>query len=106
MLAAHAGGENEVVSVLDPEGTLLGELECVATASGWLTLADPESIDAGSFLDGEVGLRRPDGDVLRRHARLLVPLRYDELLLGYVECERASLGDELVLLVRRSSSPS
>jgi hypothetical protein len=58
------------------------ELDPASLIEGVLSLADPES--------GRQASRRP---------RRVVPLRHDQLLNAYVECERVQLGEDAMLLV-------
>ena len=101
VVPARTEEEVESVEVLDASGLALGSIDLVPVASGYLGLADPASIDVGSFLGGEARLRRPHTtQPLRRRARRVVPLRYDDLIQSFVECERVQLGEESLLLVR------
>jgi hypothetical protein len=89
------------MSLLGKENETIGVLDFVASSSGWMTIADPTAIDIGTFLRGETRLQAENqGVVLRRRPRRLVPLRRDEILQAYVECERITLGDDFMLLVR------
>lgn len=101
VLPARTEGEVELVEILDPNGQVLDSLELAPVASGYLGPADSSLIDVASLLVGEALLRRPSADQpLRRRSRPVVPLRYDELLQSFVECERVQLGEESLLLVR------
>lgn len=102
-LAAPALTSQTVDSLefLGLDGLALGEVDLVATSGGWLTLADSTTIDVTSILQGEVCLRRREsGLTIRRRPRRLVPLRFDNLLQGFVEAERIGLGEEHLLLAR------
>ena len=91
----------EVVEAIDAHRSIIGSLELIPAASGYLCLADNEAIDTASFLAGEVVLKRPgQSQPLRRRSRRAVPMRYDEFLLSWVECERVQLGEESLVLVR------
>lgn len=102
-LVVPAFGEpsDTALTLLDAEGEAIGELDLTPLASGWLGLADPSDIDAASFLRGEARLRGPGSPVtLHRRPRRLIPLRHDDLLQGFIECERINLGEAALLLVR------
>ena len=101
IVAAPSGASAESVTVIGLDGEPIGSLDLIPAASGWLTLADPTEIDAGSFLRGETRLRR-DGQqlTLRRRPRRLIPLRRDDLVQAFIECERVSLGEDALLLAR------
>lgn len=106
-LPARSTEEVELYEAVDADGTVVGSLELVPAASGYLGLADPDAIDSGSFLSGDVLLRKAgQSQTLRRRARRVVPMRYDDLLLAYVECERVQLGEEVLLLVRSVIAPT
>lgn len=99
VVAARSTAPVEALTLVDRNGALLGELDFVPGASGWLSLADPSDVDAGSFLRGETMLVRGAGQAaLRRRPRRVLPLRRDELLQAFVECERLSLGEDALLL--------
>jgi hypothetical protein len=101
VVPARTEEDVESVEVLGASGLVLGSIDLVPVASGYLGLADPTSIDLGSFLGGEVQLRRPrTTQPLRRRPRRIVPLRYDDLLQSFVECERVQRGEESLLIVR------
>jgi hypothetical protein len=96
----------EKVDVLDANDETIETIEMVPCASGWLGVGENAAIDAGSFLDGQVRLRIENEVVpLRRRPRRLVPLRWDDLLQGYVECERVQLGEDILVLSRREIAP-
>ena len=63
--------------------THASELDPASLVEGVLSLADAES--------GRKASRRP---------RRVVPLRHDQLLNAYVECERVQLGEDAMLLVK------
>lgn len=101
IIAAPSDASAESVTVIGPGGEPIGSLDLIPAASGWLALADPTEIDAGSFLRGETELRRYGQQVtLRRRPRRLIPLRRDDLLQAFIECERVSLSEDALLLAR------
>lgn len=101
IVAAPSSSSPETVDVIGPADEPVGSLDLIPAASGWLALADPTEIDAGSFLVGETRLRRPGQQLtLRRRPRRLIPLRRDDLLQAFVESERLSLGEDALLLAR------
>ena len=107
VVPAHTTEAVEVAEVIDAHGSSLGSLELVPASSGYLGLADNEAIDTGSFLAGHVLLRRPgQSQPLRRRPRRAVPMRRDELLLAWVECERVQLGEESLVLMRSEIAPT
>jgi len=107
VVPAHAAEEVVTVEVLGARETVIGSLELIPTSSSYLGLADVDAIDGASFLAGEVLLRRPGSEpLLRRRARRAVPMRYDDRLLSWVECERVQLGEESLILVRDDVAPS
>ena len=95
-----SGRDQMVMEVVDVDGSPLGEVEMVSHTSGWMWLSEPNAIDLGSVLCGETRMRRPgEQALLRRRPRRVVPLRFDALSNGFVECERVNLGDDFLLLV-------
>ena len=107
VVPAHTTEAVEAVEVIDSQGSSLGILELVPAASNYLGLANDEAIDSASFLSGEVLLRRSgQSQPLRRRSRRAVPMRRDELLLAWVECERVQLGEESLVLVRSEIAPA
>ena len=107
VVPAHTTETVEVAEVIDAHGSSLGSLELVPASSGYLGLAHNEAIDTGSFLAGHVLLRRPgQSQPLRRRPRRAVPMRRDELLLAWVECERVQLGEESLVLMRNEIAPT
>lgn len=93
------GADLEQVQICDSDGLVLGTVEVVPCASGWLGLANTAALDVGSFLVGDVRLRREGNtQVLVRRPRRLVPLRFDTMLNAYIECERIQLGEEALVL--------
>lgn len=107
VVPAHTTESVEVVEAIDTQGSSLGLLELVPAASNYLGLANDEAIDSASFLSGEVLLTRPgQSQPLRRRSRRAVPMRRDELLLAWVECERVQLGEESLILVRSEIAPA
>lgn len=106
VLPARSGADGETIEVLGADNETIGSLDLVPAASGWLTLADPSDIDAASFLGGEARLRRPArSHPLRRKPRQLIPMRRDNMLQGFVECERVQLGEDALILVRSRIAP-
>jgi hypothetical protein len=92
----------ESATVIGLAGEDLGEVDLIPAASGWIGLADVGALDPSSFLAGETKLRLAgSGSLVRRRPRRVVPLRFDDLLQGYLECERVNLGDDFMLLVHR-----
>jgi hypothetical protein len=98
-LAARTDHISEPIELLDGERSV-GVLDCTPIASGWMGLAALEDLDMASFLRGETRLRRESGQTMRRRPRRIVPLRRDDLLAGFVEAERVSLGDDMLVLAR------
>jgi hypothetical protein len=106
VMPASPSDEGESLGVVDAEGAVLSDLDVVPVASGWTGLADPSEIDTGSFLSGVTRLRRArTSDDLCRRPRRVVPLRYDHLLNGYLECERLNLGEDSLLIVHADAAP-
>ncbi len=106
VIPAHSAEPVETVEVIDSSDELLGRLEFVPAASGYLQLADPDSIDTGSLLRGEVRLRRPTHErPMRRRSRRVVTMRREALLDAFVECERVQLGEDSLVLVRDEIAP-
>jgi hypothetical protein len=101
VVPGRPSSEVEKVEVLNADGVAIETVDIVPCASGWLGIAEGSAIEAGSFLDGQVRLRRDSqSQPLRRRPRRLVPLRWDDLLQAYVECERVQLGEESLVLSR------
>ena len=97
----RARSEVEQFNVLDLDDSLITTLDVVPIASGWVGVSPSHEIDINSLLGGEVRILRMGSEMpLRRRARRLVPLRWDELLASFVECERVQLGEETMLLSR------
>lgn len=107
LLPMTPGADRVVMEVVDADNSQLGEVEMVSHTSGWMWMAEPAGIDAGSILRGETRMRRTgDEALLRRRPRRVVPLRFDALSSGCVECERVNLGDDFVLLVHEELGSS
>jgi hypothetical protein len=101
LVPALSGAEPVTASVLDSAGDDIGAIDLVPNTAGWLGLADQRDIDVASFLDGQTILQLPTHtEPLRRRPRRLVPMRRDDMVSAYVECERVQLGEDAVLLVR------
>jgi hypothetical protein len=101
LVPALSGAEPVTASVLDSAGDEIGAIDLVPSTAGWLGLADQRDIDVASFLDGQTILQLPTNkEPLRRRPRRLVPMRRDDMVSAYVECERVQLGEDAVLLVR------
>jgi hypothetical protein len=102
LLPMVSGADQELMEVVADDGSSLGDLEFVSHTSGWMWMAEPDRVDAGSILCGETRLRRSDDQaVLRRRPRRVVPLRFDSLSNGFVECDRVNLADDFMLLVHQ-----
>ncbi len=101
VVPARVDADNETVEVLDFADEPIASIDLVPASSGWMTLTDPGSIDISSFLTGVTCLRRQgQTGSLRRRSRRLVPLRWDDMLQGFVEAERVLLGEDNMLIVR------
>lgn len=85
--------------VLSAEGTPAIDVVPVIGARvqpAWTVNIDPRSLVEGVLRLSEV----VSGHVVARWPRRVVPLRRDELLNSYVECERVQLGEDAMLLVK------
>ena len=92
-------GDGETVEVLDQAGETIGKIDLVPAASGYLTLADIDGVEIGSFLSGDVKLHRSGASTaMDRRPRRVVPLRHEPLLNTFLECERLQLGERSCLL--------
>jgi len=101
VVPARVDADNETVELLDFAGKPIASIDLVPASSGWMTLADPGSLDISSFLNGVTCLRRQgQTGSLRRRSRRLVPLRWDDMLQSFVEAERVLLGEDSMLIVR------
>lgn len=101
VIPTHARDSVERLEVLDLDGQSMTTLEMVPVASGWVGVSPTNEIDTASLLGGEVRLRRVGFEQpLKRRSRRLIPMRWDELLSSYVECERVQLGEKSMLLSR------
>jgi hypothetical protein len=101
VVPARVDAENETVELLNFADEPVASIDLVPASSGWMTLADPASIDISSFLNGVTSIRRQgQAGSLRRRSRRLVPLRWDDMLQGFVEGERVLLGEDSMLIVR------
>ena len=101
VIPGRSNSDWEDIALLNEWDDPIQTIELVPFASGWLGLNDNSSIDPGSFLDGTVRLRRQThGQPLQRRPRRLVPLRWDDLLLSFLECERVQLGEDSLVLSR------
>jgi len=106
VIPTHARTDVEALEVLDLGGSTITTLDMVPIASGWLGVSATDEIDTGSLLGGKVQLRRAGaGTLLQRRPRRLIPLRWDDLLLSYVECERVQLGEQTLVLSRSEIAP-
>lgn len=97
----RAESDLEEVTMLTADGEPEGGVPVTPCASGWYGLAEGVSLDATSFLAAQVRLRA-DGysSVLRRRPRRLLPLRWDDMLASFVECDRLQLGQEAIVICR------
>ncbi|MBI2704041.1 MAG: hypothetical protein HYX32_01935 [Actinobacteria bacterium] len=101
VVPARVDADNETVELLDFANEPVASVDLVPASSGWMTLADPASVDISSFLNGVTCIRRQgQAGSLRRRSRRLVPLRWDDMLQGFVEAERVLLGEDSMLIVR------
>lgn len=101
VVPARVDADNETVELLDIANEPVASVDLVPASSGWMTLADPASVDISSFLSGVTCIRRQgQPGSLRRRSRRLVPLRWDDMLQGFVESERVLLGEDSMLIVR------
>lgn len=106
VLPARTSADVETLDVINQDGTPTGSLDLVPATSGWLGLADPSDIDPASLLAGEVLLRRQGQEQpLRRRPRRLIPMRRDDMLQAFVECERIQLGEDALVLVQSEIAP-
>lgn len=88
------------VEVLSADGCPV--LDVVPVAGARVRPRSAADIDMRSLAEGLLHLRDPaSGLEAVRRPRRLVPLRRDELLNVYVECERVQLGEDVMLLVKR-----
>jgi hypothetical protein len=101
VVPAKVDATNETVEVLDLNDDVVASIDLVPASSGWMTVADPADVNIASFLDGVTCLRRQGQALpLRRRSRRLVPLRWDDMLQGFIESERVQLGEDCMLIVR------
>ncbi len=106
VVPGQSSGSADIVEVVDRDGSAVKTFEMTAASSAYLSLAESGSIDPASFLAGEVLLRRRgDEALLRRRARRVIPMRHDDLLQAWVECERVQLAEESLVLVRCELEP-
>jgi hypothetical protein len=78
-------------------------IEFTPLAGDWMQLPPEVAADVGALLEGVVRLRDVTGDGTAEHRpRRLVPFRYDDLLMRYVETERLQLGDDSLLVAQSS----
>ena len=62
-------------------------------------------VDPASLVEGVLSLTdKESGSQASRRPRRVVPLRHDQLLNAYVECERVQLGEDAMLLVKNDRS--
>jgi hypothetical protein len=106
VMPGRAISDFETVEVLDVQEHQVETIVMVPIASGWLGVSDDCAIDVETFLNGDVRLRRAGhSEVLRRRPRRLIPLRRDDLLSAFVECERVQLGEEALIFSRIEIAP-
>jgi hypothetical protein len=58
---------------------------------------------ADLLIEGILRLANPAGVTVSRYPRRVIPLRRDELLNTFVECERLQLGEDSLLLIKNAS---
>lgn len=76
-------------------------IDVVPVAGGRVEPARSSAIDPGSLVEGVLKLAdEASGRQVTRFPRRVVPLRHDELLNAYVECERVQLGEDAMVLVK------
>ena len=95
----------ETAKLLGDDDDVVGAVDLVPLASGWIGVPVGTAIEAKSLLEDSVKLSRVDGAILRRRPRRLVPLRPDVLLNAFVECERVQLGEDSMILAASTVTP-
>lgn len=99
LAALRAGSSPDELRVLSAEGSPL--LDTVPLAGGSVRPRSAADIDPKSLVEGVLHLADPRTEVeTKRHPRRLVPLRRDERVNAFVECERVQLGEDFLLLVK------
>lgn len=89
--------DEALLDVLDGDGAAVQKVLFARAGDGSLTIASGEEVEGASLVAGTTRLRGPAATGERK-PRLLVPLREDDLLQGYVETERVQLGETCMLL--------
>lgn len=103
-LLISQGGVAEVSGeIIDKRGNENQPVDLIQIAPGWLGLGGDVRVDFGSLLAAPLSIRLPDRkDPLERQPRRLIPLGKDEMLGGFVEVPRVTLGEDFLLLSQES----
>jgi hypothetical protein len=89
--------------VLSAEGK--PTIDVVPAAGARVQPTHASEVDPASLIEGVLRLADEDtGRQASRRPRRVVPLRHDQLLNAYVECERVQLGEDAMLLVKDDRS--
>jgi len=98
----------ELLALVDPttQEAVSDELATEQLPECRWRLSDPQLIDAGSLLEGQLRLRSGTGQVMGRRPRQLIPFARDDLLQAFVELERLPLGEEGLLLCQTGLVPT
>jgi hypothetical protein len=75
-----------------------------AEVSGWLRPVAASGIDVASLLEGVLVMQDGPSRVLRRIPRRVVPLRWDELAGAFLEVERVTLTEDVMILSKVESA--
>lgn len=106
LVSRSLASESVEMELLGPDQVPLAVLDFVQTSPGWITLADPNSIDVGSFLNAHTFFRNEQlGIAVERLPRRLIPLIKDNLAMTFVEQERSGLGQDSMILVHNDLTP-
>lgn len=77
-------------------------IDVVPVSGARVQPAQASELDPASLVEGVLNLADPaeSGRKASRRPRCVVPLRHDQFLNAYVECERVQLGEDAMLLVK------
>lgn len=94
---AHDSDE-ALFDVVDASGAVMQKILFTRAGDGSLIIAPGHEVDPTALVAGFTRLRGP-GAAGERKPRLLVPLRWDDLLQAFVETERVQLSETCMLMV-------
>ena len=99
LLGFNSDERSVELGIRDNYGNEFGSIMFNKTAPGWYVVSDSTDIDASSLLRAKTILQHSDTETkFERLPRTVIPLRRDEILMGFVEQERVGLDEDMMIL--------